>query len=158
MSAMTDVLHKVGRSKLTEYQKAERKDFLLRKLEPYLKSGLSVNKALKEAKIHNSEFYKYLAEDEFFGEKIAKYKHYISVLTNHIIVSELLRIVEKQNGNLTQNIKPQPLSDQDIKFLWWYAINANTCREEWGKNAKEVNFDPEVELQKLKLMIVNAFI
>lgn len=40
--------NKGGRPFLTEAQKAQRNDDLLQKLEPYLKSGLSVNKALHE--------------------------------------------------------------------------------------------------------------
>jgi len=145
--------NKGGRPYLTEEQKAQRKEDLLQKLEPYLKSGLSVNKALCEAKVFNSEFYKYMAEDRLFGEKIAKYRQYMSVLANQAIVTELFRIIEKQNGNIAKNIKPQPLSAQDKDFLWWFALNANVCREEWGRKVKLLQYDFEAELQKIKGMI-----
>lgn len=144
---------KGGRPFLTDAQKTERKEYLLSKLEPYLKSGLSINKALGEAQIFNSEFYKYMKEDRLFGEKIAKYRQYISVLANHIIVTELLRIVEKQNGNEAKNVKPQSLEKDDIAFLWWYALNANVCREEWGRRQSVASFDPEFELQRIRKLI-----
>lgn len=145
--------HPGGRPPLTEAQKAERKEYLLIKIEAYLKSGLSVNKALREAKIYNSEFYKYMAEDEFFGEKIEKFRQYPSVLANHIIVRELMNIVAKQSGNKANNIMPQPLSQQDIKFLRWFALNSNACFEEWGRRHNVISFDPEIELQRLEQLI-----
>jgi hypothetical protein len=145
--------NKGGRPYLTEAQKAQRKENLLQKLEPYLKSGLSVNKALHEANIFNSEFYKYMAEDRLFGEKVAKYRQYISILANQAIVTELFAIVEKQNGNEAKNIKPQPLSKEDVDFLWWFALNANVCREEWGRRQTFSSFDPEIELQRVRQLI-----
>src|SRR3989344_1771479 len=95
-----------GRPPLTEEQKAQRKEYLLQKIEPYLKIGLSVKKALREAKIHNSEFYKYMAEDEFFRDEVARFRQFISVLVNNALVHELINIVNKQNHN-------EPLSKDD---------------------------------------------
>lgn len=135
-----------GRPRLTEEQKAERKTILLSKIEPYLKIGLSVNKALHEAKIFNSEFYKYMAEDEFFRDEVSRYRQYISVLANQIIVTELFRIVEKQNGRETT----QPLSKEDHKFLWWFVKHSNLCKEEWGRRKNVSLYDPEEEIQRLK--------
>lgn len=77
---MADNKSKGGRPWLTVQQKTQRKEYLLRKIKPYLCTGLSINKALNAAKIHNSEFYKYMKEDRLFGEKIAHFKNYISVL------------------------------------------------------------------------------
>lgn len=144
--------NKGGRPYLTEEQKAQRKEDLLQKLEPYLKSGLSVNKALSQSKVFNSEFYKYMAEDRLFGEKVALFRQYISVLANHAIVTELFTIIEKQNGNEARNIEPQPLSKEDTDFLWRFALNANVCREEWGRR-RSYDFDPEIEIQKIKQLI-----
>ncbi|MDP2693115.1 MAG: hypothetical protein Q8O88_05760, partial [bacterium] len=107
---MIDNKNKGGRPWLTEEQKAQRKDCLLQKLEPYLKSGLSVNKALREARIHNSEFYNYMREDRLFGEKVRHFRDFISILVNNILFRELMSIVEKQIGNESKGIKPQTLS------------------------------------------------
>ncbi len=150
---VNDNKNKGGRPRLTEEQKTQRKTYLFQKLEPYLMTGLSVNKALREAKVLNSEFYKYMKEDRFFGEKIAKSRQYIGVLINQAIVTELFRIVEKQNGNEAKNIQPQPLSKEDIDFLFWFALNSNLCREEYGRRENVDLFDPEFEIQRVKRLI-----
>lgn len=150
---MANVKNKGGRPFLTLAQKEERKEYLLRKLEPYLKSGLSVNKALNEANVHNSEFYRYMKTDKLFGEKIALFKQYLSVIVSQVFTTELLRIVQKQNGDRTRGIKPQSLNNQDVEFLMWYGTHANVCQEEWGQRQSVMSFDPEFELQKLKQLI-----
>lgn len=146
-------INKGGRPRLTEEEKKLRKEYLFRKLEPYLMSGLSVNKAIREAKVFNSEFYKYMREDMLFGEKIAKCKQFIGVLANKAIVTELFTIFDKQNGNEAKNIKPQPLSKDDIGFLCWFALNSNLCREEFGRRGNVDLFDPEIEIQRIKRLI-----
>lgn len=150
---MAEEKNKGGRPHLTEAQKAERKEYLLQKLEPYLKSGLSVNKALCETKIHNSEFYKFMAEDEFFRDGVSRFRQYIAVLVNQAIVTELFAIVEKQNGNEAKNIDPQPLSKDDIKFLMWFALNSNLTKEEWGRRENINLYDPEAEIQRVKSIL-----
>lgn len=138
-----------GRPRLTPEQLAEKKSKLLQKIEPYLKTGLSVNKALHEAKIFNSEFYRYMREDEFFRDEVNRYKQYISVLVNQAIVTELFRIAEKQNGRETT----QPLSKDDHKFLWWLALKHNSCKEEWGRRKNIDSFDPAEEIQRVKRLV-----
>jgi len=144
----TLIKHPGGRPRLTEAQKIQRKEYLSEKLKPYLMSGLSVNKALRETKVANSEFYKFMSEDRLFGEKIAQFRQFIGVLANQAIVHELFAIVEKQNRN-------ELLSKDDREFLWWYAINSNLCREEWGRrtSVSSYDFDPEIEIQKVKQII-----
>lgn len=150
---MADGKNKGGRPRLTEEQKTRRKEYLSEKLAPYLMSGLSVNKALREAKVFNSEFYKYMAEDRLFREKVAKTRQFIGVLANQAIVHELFAIVKKQNRN-------ELLSKDDREFLWWYALNSNLCREEWGRHTSvsSCDFDPEIEIQKVKKLINKSVI
>ncbi len=150
---MAEEKNKGGRPHLTEAQRAERKEYLLQKLEPYLKSGLSVNKALRETKIHNSEFYKFMAVDEFFRDEVGRFRQYIAVLVNQAIVTELFAIVEKQNGNEAKNIEPQPLSKEDIDFLCWFALHSNLCKEEWGRRENISLYDPEAEIQRVKRIL-----
>jgi hypothetical protein len=113
---------------------------------------------LREAKIANSELYKYLQKDEFFGEKIELFKQYLSVLVNSVIVRQLQIIVEKQNGDETKGIKPQSLSKLDIKFLQWFATNSNLMQEEYGRREKVSVYDPEVEIHKLMRIIEESSI
>lgn len=145
---MANVKHAGGRPRLTEEQKKQRKDLLVTKIEPYLKSGISINKALREAKIANSEFYKYMAEDEFFGEKIERFKQYTSILINSVLVNHLHFIIRKQN-------RGEQLTQENVAFLFWFAINNNLMFEEYGNRPAISPFDPEAELQKMEEMIAN---
>lgn len=135
-----------GRPILTDKQKKEKQEMVLLKLEPYLKSGLSVNKSLQQAKIANSEFYRMMRESEGFWERIERFKQYTSVLANSVLVKHLHYIVAKQSNR-------EQLSQIDIKFLWWFAINNNNTQEEFGKREQVPNFDPQGELLKIKDMI-----
>lgn len=155
---MAEEKNKGGRPWLTEQQKMQRKKYLLRKIEPYLMSGLSISRALREAKIFNSEFYKYMDEDRLFGEKIEKYKQFTSVLLNQAIFQQLVSIVEKQNGNKLEGIPPQELSKEDIQFLMWFALHNNLTSEEYGSSDSISIFDPEEEVQKVKRIIHEAII
>lgn len=135
-----------GRPVLTDKQKKEKQEMVLLKLEPYLKSGLSVNKSLQQAKIANSEFYRMMQESEGFWERIERFKQYTSVLANSVLVKHLHYIVEKQNNH-------EQLSPIDIKFLWWFAVNNNNTQEEFGKREQMTSFGPQGELLKMKDMI-----
>lgn len=142
-SAEEDAKGKGGRPHLTPEQIAEKKKEILQKIEPYLKTGLSVNKAIREAQVHNSEFYKYMNEDELFREKINQYRQYIAILLNSSLVSHLREIVNRQ-------AEKKPLHKEDIAFLQWFALNSNLTKGEFGER-KDVNlFDPEAEIQKVK--------
>lgn len=138
--------NKGGRPNLTEKQKQEKRELVLIKLEPYLKSGLSVNKALKETKIANSEFYRMMHESRGFWERIERFKQYISVLVNSVLVKHLHYIVQKQS-------RRESLTQEDVSFLKWFALNGNITKEEFGNRTAVSLFDPEVELQKMKDMV-----
>ena len=87
-----------------------------------------------------------MAEDEFFRDEVECFKQYISVLVNNAIVHELMVIVEKQNNN-------EPLSRDDIKFLMWFALNSNLCKEEYGRRENISLYDPEAEIQRIKSIL-----
>ncbi|MEO8581780.1 MAG: hypothetical protein ABI425_04390 [Patescibacteria group bacterium] len=144
---------KIGRPLLTQEQKAQRKADLLQRIEPYLKTGLSINIALRMTNIANSEFYKYMNEDEFFREKIQLFRQYVSVLVNNSLVRELHIIVEKQIGNVRKGMQPQQLSKDELDFLFKFALKSNLTKEEWGNRDQVQLYDPEVEIQKVKAII-----
>lgn len=146
-----------GRPKLTPEQIKDKKLKVVQKIEPYLKSGLSVHKALREAKIVKSEFYEFMSSDEDFRDTIDTFRQFTAVLLNNAIVSELQTIIKKQNGykdpKTGKDIRPQKLSKEDKEFLWKFALNSNITKQEWGER-KDVNlFDPEAEIQKIKGML-----
>lgn len=97
---------KVGKKPLVD----EEVDLIFRKLEPYLKKGLSLNKACIEAQIPKSTAYDLYKEYDKFAEKIDSCKHYHSLLIGDVVTKELEKIAEKQN-------KGQNLSIQEIKFI-----------------------------------------
>lgn len=142
-----------GRPPLTEEQIKEQKEDILRKIEPYLKSGLSIGKALYEAQIAKTRFYEYYADDPSFAEKINGFRNFVAVLLNNALVRQLHTIIEKQNGDDKKKLKPKELKASEIEFLKWFALNSNLTKDEFGER-KNVNlFDPEAEIQKVKKII-----
>jgi len=147
--AMTEERNKGGRPPISQKQKQE----MVSKLEPYLKTGLSIRKACLQARVPRANFYKCMEKDEWFRYQIEVFQQFISILTNNAIVRELQTIIEKQNGNEVKGIKPQPLGKEDIKFLWKFALNSNLTKEEWGRREDVSMFDPEAEIQKVKAIM-----
>lgn len=148
---MADGKNKGGRPQSTPEEVKARKDLLLQKIEPYLKTGLSVNKALGEAQIANSEFYRYMEEDEGFRERITVFRNFVPVLLNNILVGELMDISARQNP--AKGIKKNKLTKEDKEFLWNFAKLSNLTKGEFGERKHIDLFDPEAEIQKVKGLI-----
>jgi len=129
---------KGGRPPISE----EDKKIMLQKLEPYLKSGLSVRKSLLEAEISSSTFYYIMDRNPKFLEQINRYRQFVSVLTNNAIVRHLQDIIKKQNAE-------QTLTAEDNSFLKWFATNSNLTRGEFGERKNIGIYDPEAEIQRL---------
>lgn len=144
---MADIKNKGGRPSITEQEKMD----ILHKLEPYLKTGLSINKALSEAKIPSSTFYKLMKEDEKFVERINTFRNFVAILTNNALIKQLMVITTKQNPPKGHEISP--LNKEDIKFLQWVALNSNLMKDEWGERKTVDMPDPEAEIQKIKAML-----
>lgn len=141
-----------GRPKTSE----EQKDEMLSKLEPYLKSGLPLRKALLEAGIVPATFYRIKRSDPSFESKIAIFQQYLSVLFNSSIVKHLHYIVRKQAGYQEADgtiVPPKVLDKDDLSFMFWFGLNSNLTKGEYGNRTAVPLFDPEAELQKLKEMI-----
>jgi len=145
-----------GRPHITEEEKKE----IVSKLEPYLKSGLSVSKSLLEAGVSKASFYRLMNDDEQFRDKIDQFRNFTAVLLNNAIISELQVIFKKQQGykdpRTGKMIPPAPLKKDDREFLWKYALTSNLTRGEYGERKEVQTFDPEAELQKIKGLIEEA--
>jgi hypothetical protein len=144
--------HAGGRPKTSEEQKHE----MIAKLEPYLKSGLSLRKALLEAGIVPATFYRIKRSDPSFDSKIARFQQYLSILLNSSLIKHLHQLVSKQAGYQEADgtiVSPRELNGQDLAFLEWFALNSNLTKEEFGNRTAISPFDPEAELQKMKDMI-----
>ena len=111
--------------------KDEEKDVIFRKLEPYLKSGLSINKACLKVQIPKSTIYDLCCDDSQFAEKIDTAKSYYSVLVSSIITKELERIAQNQSKG--------KLKGEELRFIQWVAVNSNHTREEYGRITDSIN-------------------
>ena len=132
----------IGRPEITD----EEKKSILQKLEPYLKSGLSVRKALLEAKIPNSTFYMLMDRDEEFLEQINLFKQFVSVMLNSSIVNQIHDIISRQS-------KGETLLREDVEFMKWFATNSNLTRDEYGERKEVGTYDPEAEIHRINKLI-----
>jgi len=131
---------------------------MVRKLEPFLKSGLSMRKALKEAQIPRSTFYDIMDRDPEFSDQIERHRQFLSIMLNNAVVKHLQDIIAIQNTPLTEEqkkagLKVQPMAKEDVDFLKWFATNSNLTREEYGERKEVSTFDPEAELNKVAKFI-----
>ena len=120
---------------ITGKKTEEDKDLMLRKLEPYLKSGLSLRKALKEADIVASTFYAIKDRDENFRSKIEYFQQYLSVLLNSSLVQHVHAIVRKQTGWTDRDGTEHPaevLNKHDLEYLQWFTTTRNLAKEKYG--------------------------
>ena len=106
----------------------EQVDDIFRKLEPYLKTGLTVNKACLEAQIPKPTVYDLCNEDTKFAERIDASRNYCAVMLNNIVMIELTRIYAQ--GGL-------PLTANDIKFVQWFATHSLLNRDEFKEPVKD---------------------
>lgn len=134
-----------GRPPLDEKQKNE----IVKKLEPYLKAGLSMRKSCLEAGVPRSTVYKILDQDEQFMDQIRRYQQFLSVAVSNSMVRQLFSIKVKQNNG-------EELTTDDLGFLKWFATHSKATKEEFGKRHQLEVQDPEVEIQRIAHMIDEA--
>jgi predicted DNA-binding protein YlxM (UPF0122 family) len=124
----------------------ENKKIIVQKLEPYLKAGLSLRKACFQAQVSRSTVYYLIGKDEWFLNQINLFRQYLSVLLTSSIARQLYDIVQKQN-------REEGLSILDLKFLFWVALNSNQTKEEFGRKQNVLDYDPELEIQRILHLI-----
>lgn len=138
---------KIGRPRIDE----ESEKMIVTKVLPYLKIGLSLRKACIEAGVHRNQVYRIIQRNEQFRDQIDRARQYMSVIASTTLSKELFSIVQKQKLG-------EELTIRDLNFLKWFALNSNACKEEFGKidnNVYVANFDPEMEIQRIKVIIDN---
>jgi len=140
---MTDNKDLGGRPEISEEDKKQ----MVSKLEPYLKSGLSIRKSLFEAQIPKSSFYKAMERDEEFRDQIGRFRQFVSVLLNNSVIRLLQNIVK------TQNTEGKVLTKDDIAFLQWFADHSTLTKDEFGSRKEISLYDPEVEIQRVKSLL-----
>ena len=126
---------------------------MVHKLEPYLKSGLSIRKACSISQIPRSTFNKYYAENEWFMYQIESFRVYQSVTVCGLIAWRLEHIInrvhavrhfESMNDSLSylklkKNMRDFEPSEKDWKFIQWLATHSTSLREEYGSQRESIN-------------------
>ncbi len=106
-------------------------DLIFRKLEPYLRVGLSLHAAALKSDVPKSTVYDLYDENKEFAEIIDATKQYFTVTVNDAIALELKEITDKQSINV-------PISIDDRRFLQWLALNNKQMREYYGNSPQEI--------------------
>ncbi|OGM26672.1 hypothetical protein A2627_01455 [Candidatus Woesebacteria bacterium RIFCSPHIGHO2_01_FULL_39_28] len=137
-------------------------DITFHKLEPYLKTGKTLNKACILAKISKSSVYKYYGLNEEFTEKIDVARAYTSVLVNDNFFSRLVDVskrisktrelrIQLENKRISEKKYREESSiydvtEKDWDFLKWYAVNSHSTRDEYGTRVEITGKDSKPEL------------
>jgi hypothetical protein len=124
-------------------------DTFFRKLEPYLKAGLSIHKACLKAQIPKSTIYDLKLENSEFAEKIEIAQTHQSILVSEIISNELELIKNKQRDG-------SGLNRDQIKFVQWVATNSKTTKEEFGQDEAKEAENEAVEMAKKDPRVLNT--
>lgn len=131
----------VGRPPVSKKQKT----LIFRKLEPYLKAGMSLNKACLNSQIPKSTVYDLQSEDSEFAERIEVAQSYQAVLINDVINSELETIKTKQNSD-------QDLTSDDRKFIQWLATHSRATKHQYSSVEKQINIKG-YSLQRIEQLV-----
>lgn len=114
-------------------------NIIFHKLDPYLRTGISLNKSCLMADVPKSTVYDLYKENLQFAEKIDTSKNYLSITTSSIFYTEIERVKSLQLKNKTIN-------KEDLRFIQWFALNHKSNYEEFGKEALDLADDRQTEL------------
>lgn len=116
---------------------------MVRKIEPYLKVGLSIRKACTQSGVSRTTLYKIMNEESDLANQIEQFQIYLEVMTMSSVTKQLMAIIGKQSHNIE-------LGDRELRFLMWFATNSKYCRDEFEKGgATFSSYDPHYEYMKL---------
>lgn len=127
---MTSHTNRRGRKPISNNQK----DYILRKLRPYLNQGLTVNKACYEARIPKSTVYDLLAEDIEFAENIAREKNYLLKTTTGILFNLLMNIAAKISAKET-------LRPDEIRFVWKFVTTSAATKYAFTEKDEATDYE-----------------
>ena len=147
--------NKEGRPPLTR----EELQTIVRKLEPFLKSGQSLKRACLNAQVSHTTAYKYYKEDEWFADQIDAFSSYPTNLVGNLFFGRLVGITAKYNklqdaeadfekGTIDEKEYKQIREDNFItrdewSFVWQYATRSKATRDEYGMRAELTGKDGE---------------
>lgn len=125
----------------------ELKEQIVHRIEPYLKSGLSIHTACLQAGVPRSTLYKIMEENTYLRDRVDRSRQFFSVAVSNIVARKLHAILLRQQSG-------EEIYGEDLEFIKWLALNSTHCREEFGKASRmALNFDPEAEIMRLNDLI-----
>lgn len=125
----------------------ELKEQIVHRVEPYLKSGLSIHTACLQAGVPRSTLYKIMEENTYLRDRVDRSRQFFSVAVSNIVARKLHAILLRQQSG-------EEIEGEDLEFIKWIALNSTHCREEFGKVSRMArNFDPEAEIMRLNSLI-----
>ena len=127
MNSNITTINKPGKPTLSDKEI----NLLFRKLEPYLRVGLSLHAACLKSDVPKSTAYDLYAENKEFAEIVDATKQYFIATVNDAIALELKEITDKQSIDV-------PISIDDRRFLQWLALNNKQMREFYGNSPQEI--------------------
>ncbi len=122
----------------------EQADLMVSKLEPYLRSGLSIRIACLQSGVSRATLYRMMKKSRYLRDQIRAFQTYISLITSTVIAKQLYRIYARQQAGFEIDWK-------DLQFVMWVATNSIHCKEEFGRDIQGVKpFDVDAELHRIK--------
>ena len=108
-------------------------DGIVRKLGPYLRTGLSIRKSVlqyntdhkNEEQVSYVTVYKYYGLNEDFTNKIDAEMLFLSALTTNVFYNLLVKIAKKQSEG-------EEITKDDMDNLKWYAVTSKVTKKEFG--------------------------
>lgn len=128
---------------------------IVTKMRPYLRAGLSLQKACIGAEIQRNVVYEYMERYSWFGDMIRAEQKYMAITvsqTNAMLVGQIRQKIQ-HNQEITDGMKKGKLvriTHDELEFLKWYSSTAQTTKEEFSPRADVNVVDPELEIQRLK--------
>lgn len=116
------------------------------KLEPYLKTGLSLHKACLAAQVPKTTVYDLMEKNNEFSEKVEAARNFLAIVTSDIHYREINRIKKKVEDGIE-------LNEQEINYVKWFSQISKLTRDEFGERKEIEFFDPQSEIQKLMAKI-----
>jgi hypothetical protein len=147
----------------------EIKDNIIRKLEPLLRSGRSVNKACLEAQVPDSTVSDIMKEDKKFAERIRLAEEHWAIMTNDIYTDRLRVInnkiaitnearVKLKNKEITKEEfriieNENYITKEDWDFIMWISTKSKKLKDYFGERQEVELTDPQQRIKEVNKLI-----
>lgn len=117
-------------------------EIIFTRLNPWLQTGLSINKSCQRAEVPPSTVYDLIKENALFAEKVNTARNQVAFDTNDVLTFALKMVAGKVRSG-------ESLGKGEIAFVQWFALNNNLTIEEYGERKNLVVESPEDRIKRL---------